>query len=391
MLKHSILRIDHAGKPLCIYQQDAASQNWIKTNVSDWSDDRLSQHEWLILVPATWVYHSRTEVASKNLELLAKSIPFAIEEELSNDVESNYFAFKLNQDGSQDVIAIEKAHLNELNRQISQQSLRVASIHSEVDWLPSLEGAVTIWSDSNSSLIRFGTAQAMRVSNPQIKQLLPVFAQDLQTIICNDTELLGQQQLPAKQQLSVAVCCDHLLQHPAIDLYVDELKTQDVVDQPNPWRKVKWMASLLVISWVMIQMYQWYSLQAAIDDIKQQQQNILVENFPNAAAAELVDPFAALQSRLQLQSAQSAQGNNVLIDAIDKLGQTVQQQKQVKLTGLRLVDQKVELQIVAPTMTVINDFHQLLQQYAIDYMVQIGVNELGDDNTFKSIISMVRR
>ncbi|MCF6301376.1 MAG: beta-eliminating lyase-related protein, partial [Proteobacteria bacterium] len=125
--------------------------------------------------------------------------------------------------------------------------------------------------------------------------------------------------------------------------------------------------------------------------IKQLQKELFTQNYPNAAPSELVDPFAALQSRLKIKNAQSTQDQSMLIEAVDKLGQTIKQQQSVKINGLRLVDQKLELQIVAPSMRVINDFHQLLQQYASDYSVQIGVNELGDDNTFKSILTMVPR
>ncbi|VAW45430.1 hypothetical protein MNBD_GAMMA02-1112, partial [hydrothermal vent metagenome] len=344
-----------------------------------------------ILVPASWVYHTQTHVASKNTELLAKSIPFAIEEELSNEVEDNYYAFRLNEDGSQYVIAIEKVHLNQLNDQIESHHLDVEAIHSEVDWLPAQPTEVSIWSDAGTALLKLGQDQAMRVANSQINQLLAVFGQDKQQIICNEAAVIDYADLPIKNNLTAADCCRYLLSQNAINLYIDEIKTKQSESNSGSRGVLKMLLGLLIVSWFLVQGIQWYALQQSIADIKQLQKELFTQNYPNAAPSELVDPFAALQSRLKIKNAPSTQNQSMLIVAIDKLGQTLKQQQSVKLNGLRLVDQKMELQIVAPNMTVINDFHQLLQQYASDYSVQIGVNELGDDNTFKSILTMVPR
>lgn len=387
----SILRINHDGKPQCLYTYDAQSEHCDITTINQWSSESLQHAELIILVPASWVYHTQTHVASKNTELLAKSIPFAIEEELSNEVEDNYCAFKLNDDGSQNVIAIEKQHLNRLNEQIEAHGLDVKAIYSEVDWLPAEVDDVSIWSDSETALLKLGQDQAMRVANSQINQLLPVFAQEKKQIICNEDALIDYADLPIKKSLTAAVCCGYLLSQNAIDLYLDEIKSNHDESASQSWGKVYILISTLVFSWFLVQGIQWYELKQSIADIKQQQKNLFTQVYPNAAPSELVDPFAALQSRLKIKNAQTAQADSMLISAVDKLGQTLKQQQSVKLNGLRLVDQKMELQITAPSMKVINEFHQGLQLMASDYSVQIGVNELGDDNTFKSILTMVPR
>jgi len=58
---------------------------------------------------------------------------------------------------------------------------------------------------------------------------------------------------------------------------------------------------------------------------------------------------------------------------------------------LRLSNGVLEIQIAAPTMSSINQFHQALQATTPAYRVLIGVNELGDDNVFKSILTMEAR
>lgn len=397
MTNRSILRINHQGKPECLYRYDVENQKCESNELSQWTDQalvRISQEadaDLIVLVPASWVYHSQTNVASKNNELLAKSVPFAIEEELSNEVEDNYFAFKINDDGTQSVIAIEKTYITQLNEALERHGLKVETINSEVDWLPVVENSISIWSDSKTALLKLNANQAMRVATSQINQLLPVFAQGKQQIVCNDKSLIEYSELPIEQRLTTADCCAHLLKNDAINLYIDEIKSKRTAQTTESWYGVKVLAGVLALSWFVIQGMQWYGLNQSIADIKQQQVSVFKQSYPNAVSSELVDPFAALQSRLKIQNSQTIQDQSMLIAAVDKLGQSLSKQQSVMLNGLRLMDQKLELQIAAPSMTVINDFHQLLQQYAADFNVQIGVNELGDDNTFKSILTMVPR
>lgn len=387
----SILRIDHDGEPLCLYRYDAQNDTCEVIQLNEWSDSQLSIDNLLVLVPASWVYHTQTNVASRNSELLTKSIPYAIEEELSNEVEDNYCAFRVNEDGSQDVIAIEKAHLNQLNNHIDTHQLSVSAIHSEVDWLHYDSQSISIWSESETALLKLGESQAMRVANSQVNQLLPIYAQDRQSIRCNNPSEISYSDLPIKNDLTEAKCCGYLLGQNAINLYIDAIKTKQKEASNKPWKGVKILACIWFISWIAVQGIQWFGLKQSIAEIKQQQVDLLRQNFPNAAAAELVDPFAALQSRLKVQNSQSTQDQSMLIDAVDKLGQTMKQQPNITLNGLRMIDQKLELQVAAPSLTLVNDFHQLLQQYASNFTVQIGVNELDDDSTFKSILTLVPR
>lgn len=397
MTIRSILRINHQGMPQCLYRYDVQNKKCELNELNQWTDQalvRVSQEanaDLTVLVPASWVYHSQTQVASKNTELLTKSIPYAIEEELSNDVEDNYYAFKINDDGTQSVIAIEKTYIIQLNEALESHGIEVETINSEVDWLPVAENSISIWSDSKTALFKMDANQAMRIAPSQINQLLPVFAQDKQQVICNDKSIIDYSELPIEQRLTAADCCAYLSNHEPINLYVDEIKAKQNEQSIDSWQTVKILVGVLALSWFVIQGIQWYGLNQSIAEIKQQQVNLFKQSYPNAVPSELVDPFAAIQSRLKKQNSQTTQDQSMLIAAVDNLGQTLSKQQSVILNGLRMIDQKMELQIAAPNMTAINDFHQLLQQHANDFSVQIGVNELGDDNTFKSILTMVPR
>ena len=76
---------------------------------------------------------------------------------------------------------------------------------------------------------------------------------------------------------------------------------------------------------------------------------------------------------------------------VHHLGAVTQTMKNVQISDMRLVSEKLEIQISAPNLSIINNFHQQLQAAAYNFDVKIGVNELSDDNVYKSILTVTAR
>jgi len=391
MSEKYILRVGRGGKPMSLYHYHTQSSTYQKYNIDDWRADELKNKALIILLPLNWMYHGRTHVASKSTDLLKKSIPFAIEEELSNDVEANYFAFQLNTDGSQDVVAIEKEKLNGIVNEIELNQLQVSAIYSEQEWLPAKQDVITIWQDKEYALIRFGTDPGMSVQISQLSQLIPLFKGNIGKVNCNthaaDFEQFG---VTVDSDLDEASCCEHVISSKKTDLYIEEIKNPAQKQVDESWKSVKILTVVLIVSWLVIQIYQLIKLDTSIENIKSEQQQLFKQAFPDAAPAELVDPFAGIKSRLQLSSSQS-DNQSVFLDAIYYISLSAKRIAQVSIKGFRLVDSQVELQITAPNMTVINNFHQELEKNAYEFNVKIGINELSDNNLYKSILTMVPR
>ncbi len=391
MTQQLILRINQDGEPMSLHLFDAQSTTCETVELTSWADKELSGKKVIVLLPANWVYHSSTHIASKSAEILAKSIPFAIEEELSNDVDDNYFAFNLNEDGSQDVVAIEKQYLDILLLNLRKARIKIQAIHSEVDWLPDSAKTAYLWQDGTSTLIRFESNQSMRMANAQVGQMLSVFGANVTKVISNEEVSIDAASLALSPTLKASQCCENLLKANSIDLHIDSLNDQIKSKNTQNWQSVKWLAAALVVSWLAISVFQLMSLNNSVSELKGKQQDLLSSRFPDAVASELVDPYAAYQSRLQLQSTSNNDQRNTLIESLDAVGKTLKLEQLVTIKGLRLIDEKIEIQVNAPAMSAINGFHQKLQLNADSYNVQIGVNELADDSSFRSIITMVPR
>ena len=391
MTTHYLLKVDQQALPHALMVFDDQTRQCQVMDQLSWDDERLAVDDIKLLIPVTWSYHSTTHVASKNLEILAKSIPYAIEEELSNEVEDNFFAFRLNSDGSQDVVATNQNQMQRLQQTIEDKRLSVAAIYCETEWLLTAEDTVCIWFDEDSALIKLDAQQAMRVAKHQVADMLPVFAADKSLLRANQNIDVNAGQWQLGPPLTAAQCCEHLLSSAPLNLYTEELRSSQQPQTQESWRLVIGLVAAVLVSWILIQAIQWYQLDQDIDELKGQQQALFQQVYPDSVPAELADPYAALQSRLKLSSEQNRAGSQLFLTLVDHLGQATSQHPLVQLRSLRLVDDKTEVQVVGPRLTVINEFHQTLQQQAPAFNVQIGVNELNDDNTYNSILTLVPR
>ncbi|WP_154222181.1 type II secretion system protein GspL [Marinicella rhabdoformis] len=388
MSQQYILRLNQNGVPYqaCIFDQENKRSR--ESIIKDWADVPKDK-EWTVLLPATWVYQTQSSVPSKNTEVLKQSIPYAVEEELSNDVEDNHFAFAILEEGRQKVSVVSLMHLSQLKAAVITHEINVKRLLSEVDFCPKSEGVVSIWIHEDQALLCLGEGETLSVAKEQVVSMLPVFAADLDWVQSNHPiapEWLSAE-LEAKPAIQLSDCFYAINNHPVIDLMpAGWLKIEDN-NKPLSQAKVLILAAVLIVSWIGIKSFQHIQVNQRLDDIKSQQLALFTSRFGDASKSELVDPYAALQSRMQrVNQAESIE--TPFLTALNHLGEAIQSHKQnIDIQSLRMVDKKLEVQITAETMTLINRFQQSLQQSALGFKVLIGVNEQ-NAGRFKSVITM---
>jgi type II secretion system protein L len=350
---------------------------------------RNAKTELILLLPASWVYLTTTHIASRSSDILEKSIPYSVEDELVNDVGDNYYAWKILSEQKQSVAVVSKNKRHQINDFIQQQQLPVSAIYSEAVFCPAHQNQLTLWQDNDRVLLRFGLDTAMVTTLQQAPQLVSTFGQECQQLLTNNPDAIDGNQFNSVSDLALADCCAYLLADNEVNLYRGQDRDSEQQQKPLNWIKPMLAAAVLLVSWVFVNIYQGWHLSADISELKQQQQNILKDKFGNLSATEQRDPFAAMQSRLQQVNNQN-QPSNLLLDGMHYLGEARRKQQNIELKGIRLFDNNMEIQVTAPTISDINNYRQVLQNLATNYRVNIGVNEL-TDGVYQSILTMKPR
>jgi len=389
MADYLLIHIDSQFDVTQVISYDKAQNIARRLNAEQFKSSLTGKNEVILLLPASWVYLTTTQVASRSADILQKSIPYSVEDELVNDIDDNYYAWKIQSEQQQSVAVIDKNKRHQINDFIKKQQLQLSALYSEAVFCPAKQQQLTLWQDNKRVLLRFGVDTAMVTSVELAPQLISTFGQDCQHLLTNNPDGIELSQFKTVTELDLTDCCAHIVADNEVNLYRGEDHDREQQQQSINWLKPLLAAGFLLLSWVFVTAYQGWQLSSDISTLKQQQQNILKQKFGTLSATEQRDPFAAMQSRLQ-QINQQQRPNNVLLDGLHFLGETRRQQQNIDIKGLRLFDNNLEIQVTAPAISDINSFREQLQNLAINYRVNIGVNEL-TDGVYQSILTMKPR
>ena len=110
-----------------------------------------------VLVPGTECLLSQVKIPGRNRQKLLRAVPFALEEQLSDEVENLHFAVgKPMADGAWPVVVISRQYMQALMDAIAVAGLDVQQVISELQAIPAAENEITVLLDGEIALVRSG-------------------------------------------------------------------------------------------------------------------------------------------------------------------------------------------------------------------------------------------
>jgi len=368
-----------------------------RQQVTGWDDPYVQgvaeKNHLSLLIPAQWVYVTQSQIPAKSHELIRQSLPFAVEEELSNDVQDNQYAYTPLQDGQQLVAVIDNKRYDALSACLQAQQLNVKEVYSEFFLCP--------WNSDHPFLffsegvdgqqpqvhMRTGLTDGMSFPQDQLQQMLDVFIDDGRPVTYCAPEPQPVLDERGYQQQDLAQVLAHFDPQRLPNLIQDGIHKKNASQQSKSGvRQLLMMAALLVLSWAAVSAIRSVQLSSQINDLADQQKQLLTRLFADVSIAELNDPYAALQSRLRIAGSDDGMSSKGLLLGLGYVGQTLSTGP-VQLDSVRLLDDTIELNLTAGNAGMINRFQEALARLALQFEVVTGTREQ-DGATLKTIITM---
>ena len=110
-----------------------------------------------VLVPGAECLLSRVKIPGRNRQKLLRAVPFALEEQLSDEVENLHFAVgKPMPDGAWPVVVISRQYMQGMMDAVTGAGLDVQQVISELQAIPATENEITVLLDGEIALVRSG-------------------------------------------------------------------------------------------------------------------------------------------------------------------------------------------------------------------------------------------
>lgn len=131
-----------------------------------------AQRKIYILVPATEVLLAQTELPVRSAAKLLQAVPFALEEQLAEDVDKLHFAIgKRGKEGAVPVAAAARARLEQWLSQLNEAGLEPDALFSEGEGIPGIPNAHTLLFEGDTCLIRAPDGETTVLEDLELREI----------------------------------------------------------------------------------------------------------------------------------------------------------------------------------------------------------------------------
>lgn len=339
-----------------------------------------------LLVPGESVLLLTANLPKTSTAQLRRAVPYALEEQLIDNVENLHFAIgKQNSVGNVLVAVVQKTLLQSWLNQCQRWQFEPNVILPDFLAVSAVENTWHIYLDGDRALVRQTAEQGMNVHRDQLADVLRLSISagtaELSAALQIDyddgneqfeTDALTSLPLVVKvhpePEFCMNVFCASSKQALPINLLQGEFSRSRAADQKNFWLKTTTILLLCWLGvWLLGTITQYTVLKYRLTKVQTQINTLYKQAFPQAS--DIVDPQLRMQRALQ--AAQSNSAGGPFLSLLAQVGQQLAQQNHsVTIMSINYHDQMLTLSVMAPNFQVLTNFTQALQKTGLQIQQQ---------------------
>jgi general secretion pathway protein L len=326
-----------------------------------------------VLVPGTECLLSRVQFPGRNRQKLLRAVPFALEEQLSDEVENLHFAVgKPMADGAWPVVVISRNYMQGLMDAVAAAGLDVQHVISELQAIPVAENEITVLLDGEIALVRSGPFSGYVADSENLGLLLTAEPRDEEAPLPELRLLLREHsQLPDTDTYAAETTVQQFAGDPLIifaqgldDSAVNLLqgsfsRTGEWLRMMRPWRATAalLLAGLLVSTVVMGIDY--FRLNRESDQLRAEIEDTFRKALPGVT--RIVNPRAQLQQQLeQVQRGLGAGGG--FLGLLARSGTVFKDVQGVEVQGVTFRAGRLDVDLAVSNLQLLDELKQKLSQ-----------------------------
>ena len=343
---------------------------------------RASGRRLVLLAPALEVLLTSAAVPVRGTARILQALPFAMEEQLADEVENLHFAAGARRDDGRVRVAVTRSdRIEGWLEDLSAAQLDPVAVYSEAEGLDQITGTAVLLIEGDLASLRSAdgniastdlegldalvelwlAAQARDGDEAPLPQLLVYLAGDISPQLAADLEGLRARlqslELRSLPDSALPRLAANLAVQPGINLLQGAFARRSNLARFWPaWRLVAMLlATLAVVMIATVGAYAWQSGRRA-EALEKSVEQAFLYTFPDAR--QVRDPRAQLQSRLRALGQAEGPAAGQFLDTLQAVARAVSKAPGTKLEGLDYRSGTMELRLRAPNVEVLDRIRQ---------------------------------
>ncbi|MCC5794768.1 MAG: type II secretion system protein GspL [Chromatiales bacterium] len=390
MNQHLVIRIpEDEHLPLEWVRLDAAGgllDGPVRSGLAELRDDIVATGlRVTVLLPATTVLRISPELPAAGRSRLLQMLPFALEDQLAEDIDELHFAAgsRSPRDGSVPVAVIRRTHLAELLQRLQEAGIHPHAVVAETDGLPEIPGTALLYVDQaqNRFLLRQASGPLVTAELDLLGSLLtPGFvagqapeAGDTQPpppnlVVYADGEF---ESAPWRStELHLASLDEHVMAQgllprlaaqvvsgPAVNLLQGGFARRSGLAMHWPrWRPAAALAAGVLVAALLVNAVEAWHLTRQSAALERVVEEAFRQTFPDER--QIRDVRAQLESRRRALGRQPEAASRQFLDSLDVLALALGETSSVRLEAINYRSGSMELRLLAPDVASLDSVRQ---------------------------------
>ena len=356
------VRLDATNRPLAPARQGSLAEAAVEA----------AARRVVVLVPAADVLLTRANVPTQNRQRARKAAPFALEEQLAEDVDTLHFALGAarDADGQWPVAVTARAQMDAWLAQLHDAAILPDRFYPEQILLPLAPGSASLLLEEDRVLLRDQPWSAQSTDPATLPALLELLMARNETGIALDVWHCGGELPVWMEPVSAKVepCADGALAVLARGLAQEGLPDllQGAYSRKEQygrlWRPWRAAAALLLVG-VLVSAVQhglhYRSLKADAAELGAQIEQVYTKTFPGG---RVVNPRVQMEQQLNQLRRQQGGGDSDFLGLIARLGGVVAATPGIELVGANFREGRLDLELSAADIQTLDKLKQALTE-----------------------------
>jgi len=352
----------------------------------------------VVLAPAGEILFAEPELPPTSGAKLLRAVPFALEEQLTEDVDQLSFAVgRRRPSGGTPVAVVSLEVMRGWLARLAEAGLEPQAMYPDISLMPDNPGQTVLWLEGVRLAVKRPGALPFAVELSPVKEALVVAG-----VIADPLDTSEQAHVPESallyisredwertkdefeavvgsfDSIKVQLLADgplpwlsHSLNNPdVVNLLQGEFaRTANYGDNWRKWRVAAGLAAALLVVHVGAQALQLHRAQRDSAELDSQMAQVFAMALPSEPAPSGSEARRRMQSRLE-RIRKAGAGPEYFLRSLQVLGGAVASAPQTKIDALSYREQSLDLQVTAPDLAAMNRLSQRIAQQGLSADIQ---------------------